>query len=354
MTARSPIAVWYEHPDWFRPLFRELERRGLPHVRLHAAEHRYDPAGRGPDIALLLNRMSPSAHLRGHGAAVSHTLAYLEHLARRGLRVVNGLRAFRTEISKARQIGLMDSLELSHPATRVVDAPDQVSEAARELRFPVLVKANRGGSGAGIRRYESPAELGAAAAAGEVALGPDGTALVQELVPARGGHITRVEVLDGDFLYAIRVHRSGDDFDLCPADLRCAYDGGGATGDAAPPASGDGDGDATRPGEPDDRPSVEAATPPDRVIRDVERLTRAAGIEVGGVEYLVDDRDGTVRYYDVNALSNFVAEPERVVGFDPFRRMVDWLEREAWAPGARSRDGWSDRERRGSPAGGRA
>lgn len=327
---RAPIAVWYEHPDWFRPLFRELERRGLPFVRLHAAEHRFDPAGERPDFALFLNRMSPSAYLRGHGAAVAHTLAYLEHLARRGVRVVNGLRAFRTEISKARQIDLMESLGLPHPATRVIAGPGQATEAARDLRFPVLVKANRGGSGAGIRRYDTPAELRAAASAGELDPGPDGTALVQERVPARGGHITRVEVLGGSFLYAIRVHPAGDTFDLCPADL-CATSGGGepAGGAAAPAPEGDAAGTST-PGGGDDRPSVEAATPPDRVLRAVERLTRAAGIEVGGVEYLVDDRDGTVRFYDVNALSNFVADPERVVGFDPFRRMADWLEREAW------------------------
>ena len=28
------IAIYHEHPDWFRPLFAELERRGLPYVRL--------------------------------------------------------------------------------------------------------------------------------------------------------------------------------------------------------------------------------------------------------------------------------------------------------------------------------
>ncbi len=55
----------------------------------------------------------------------------------------------------------------------------------------------------------------------------------------------------------------------------------------------------------------------------------AAGIELGGVEYMVDDRDGRRVYYDINALSNFVADGQRVVGFDPFVRLADWLEREA-------------------------
>ena len=48
-TAERPIAIYYEHPDWFRPLFQALDRRGVPYVRLDAARHRFDAAdGRPP------------------------------------------------------------------------------------------------------------------------------------------------------------------------------------------------------------------------------------------------------------------------------------------------------------------
>lgn len=326
-----PVAIWYEHPRWFRPLFRELERRGRPFVRLHAMEHRFDPDDGPPGWSLFFNRMSPSAHLRGHGAAVAHTLAYLEHLEDAGVPVVNGLRAFRTEISKARQVRLMASLGLSHPATRVVADVDQARRAAAEIGYPVLVKANRGGSGAGIRRFADADELEAAAVGGEVDLGPDGTALVQDFVPARGNTITRVETLGGSFLYAIRVHLTGETFDLCPADICRTSDGRALAGDrdAEGPEGGAGGRPGDGAGEPggDDGLAVEAVDPPEEVIRSVEELVAAAGIDVGGVEYLVDDRDGTVRFYDVNALSNFVADAEEVVGFDPHARLVDWLER---------------------------
>ncbi len=43
----------------------------------------------------------------------------------------------------------------------------------------------------------------------------------------------------------------------------------------------------------------------------------------------MDDRDGTLMYYDINALSNFVADAPRIVGFDPHVRLVDFLEEEA-------------------------
>ena len=50
-----------------------------------------------------------------------------------------------------------------------------------------------------------------------------------------------------------------------------------------------------------------------------------AGIDVGGIESMIDDRDGQRVYYDVNALSNFVADAPRVIGFDPHARLVDFL-----------------------------
>jgi hypothetical protein len=67
------------------------------------------------------------------------------------------------------------------------------------------------------------------------------------------------------------------------------------------------------------------------VIDEVELIMSAAGIEIGGVEYIIDGRDGQRYYYDINALSNFVADATRVIGFDPFVQLADWLEHEAAA-----------------------
>ena len=64
-------------------------------------------------------------------------------------------------------------------------------------------------------------------------------------------------------------------------------------------------------------------------IAQVEAISQRAGLDVGGIEYLIDDRDGKHYFYDVNALSNFVADPENVVGFNPWVTLVDYLERRA-------------------------
>jgi hypothetical protein len=80
---------------------------------------------------------------------------------------------------------------------------------------------------------------------------------------------------------------------------------------------------------------VEAASPSAEIIAQVEHLARAADLDVGGIEYLIDDRDGRHYFYDINALSNFVADAERVVGFDPFVRLVDYLEARVYAAAGR-------------------
>ncbi|HEY0036479.1 MAG TPA: hypothetical protein VGB66_07300, partial [Longimicrobium sp.] len=83
---------------------------------------------------------------------------------------------------------------------------------------------------------------------------------------------------------------------------------------------------------------VERAEVDPEIVAAIERVARRSFLDVGGIEFLVDDRDGKWYVYDVNALSNFVADAPNVIGFDPFARLADWLEREAeGAEAARAR-----------------
>ena len=313
-----PIAIYYEHPDWFRPLFAELDRRGTHYVKIDARRHFYDPSQTEREYGVLFNRMSPSAYLRSDHPGIFYTLGYLAHLERLGTRVLNGTKAFTTETSKALQLTQLESLGLAYPKARVIGDPNATPAASDGLRFPVVVKANIGGSGAGVVRYDRREELASAAETGQIDLGIDKTALVQEFVPARDGRITRVETLGGKYLYAIHVYTSGDSFNLCPADICQTVDGAALARSEAAAA------DAPRNGL-----RVEGCTPPADVIANVERIMHGAGIDVGGIEYMIDDRDGTLVYYDINALSNFVADAPRVIGFDPFARLADYLEEAA-------------------------
>ncbi len=308
----SPLAIFYEHPDWFRPLFAELSRRDVPFVTLDAAKHSYDPSERSVPYGLVFNRASPSAYLRGKRQTTFHTLSWLRHLERLGVPVVNGSAAYTVEISKAYQLEVLDELGVPYPASRVINDGARALEAAAGLRYPVLVKANVGGSGAGIERFATAEALAEGVARG-LDLGVDGSALVQEAAPLRGGSILRVEVLGGEVLYGIKVYPEEGSFNLCPGDACQGPDGRDLVRGACAV-------DAAR-----NKLRVEAFSPSREVSDWVLQIARRVKLDVGGIELLVDDRDGRPYVYDINALSNFVADGPNVVGFDPFVRLVDYL-----------------------------
>jgi hypothetical protein len=321
-----PIGVLYENEAWLEPTFASLDAVGAPYERLFAANAVFDPASGAPEWSLAVNKISPSSYLRDHAPAIGFGRAFLPFLEERGVPVVNGSAAFDLETSKARQLLLLGALGVRAPSARVITHPSLAARAAEGLRFPVIVKPNVGGSGALMRRFETLGELRAGTAA--IDLGPDRTGLVQEYLASGDGSIVRIEFLDGEFLYAIRITNERDeDFNLCPADicdveLASPPENPGGTRRAASPATFDNnplDAAAKRPLR------IEAFDPPGEMIDTVLRIARAGRLDVGGVEYLVAARDALPYVYDINALSNFVTDAPSLVGFDPHARFARWL-----------------------------
>ena len=291
------LAVLYEHPAWFAPLFAALERRGVEH-RAIRPDGDWDPADPNPPARVIFNRIAMSSFLRDEEHPIFFTAAMLDHWRRNGARIINGPSVLAIDSSKARQLSLFASLGLHTPATRVIRRAADALGAAKAIGFPLLVKANVGGAGAGIVRFDTIEELSQAVETRTLPRSIDGVLLVQAYVPARGGTSMRIETLDRRFLYAIKVNGGGA-FDLCPADA-CQIDGAPITMTAVEPSA--------------------------ELIGAAEAIAEAAGLDVGGVEVIIDDRDGLPRFYDFNALSNFVARPLEVLGWDPHERLVDYLE----------------------------
>jgi RimK-like ATP-grasp domain len=294
----ADLAVFYEHPQWFEPLFRELDRRGVAWTAIPIQGHTFDPADPRPPAPVILNRLAMSSFLRQEEHALFYSLAALAHWEGLGGRVINGPGVLAYDLSKARQLSLFGRCGLDIPKTRVAHRREDVPRLAVEVGFPVMVKVNVGGSGAGMIRYENAEELEAAVADKLTPVGVDGVTLVQEYVPAREARVIRCEVLDGKLLYAIALNGAGSTFDLCPADV-CMVDKPTIT--------------------------IEAFNPPPQIVAAVERIAAAARMDVGGIEYMIDDRDGRPKFYDLNALSNFVANPLQVLGYDPHEPFVSWL-----------------------------
>jgi carbamoylphosphate synthase large subunit len=298
MPTSPALAIVYEHPEWFKPLFAALDRRGIDYKAFPFENHRFDIADRRAPAPVVFSRLAMSSFLRQDEHPIFYAQALYAHWELNGAHVINGSKALAIDANKARQLSVIQSLGLDIPATRVVHRQADIVEATNGLRFPVIVKVNIGGSGAGVSRYDSIVELRQAVADGSTPRGIDSVLLVQEYVPAKDRHMVRMETLDGKFLYAIALNTDGGTFDLCPADV-CLIDKPTVTVQEFKP----------------DAVAIEAA----------EAIAQAAGLDIGGIEFMIDERDGARRFYDINGLSNFVADPLHVLGWDPHEKLVDYL-----------------------------
>jgi glutathione synthase/RimK-type ligase-like ATP-grasp enzyme len=306
------LIVLHEHPEWQKPLFAALESRGLPFAAFdvtHAAFSNHQP----PLAPLYFNQASPSAYVRGNTRAVPLAIAYMRTLELLGVRVLNGADVFALELSKSVQATLLRTLGIDTPRSITFNDPSSLRSFANDIKWPALLKPDQGGSGARIHVVESFEQVEAIFKSDPLIWLPDNLFLLQEYLPHDPEQgIIRLEFLGGELLYAMRVKTHGR-FNLCPSPVCNPETGAGV---------------CAVPEEP-----IAAAPPveffsyrevPRDAVDTAKRIVRAAGLDVGGIEYLETDDRRRV-FYDINANSNLRPSVAAEWGFDPFERVVDYL-----------------------------
>src|SRR4051812_34993392 len=310
----TDLIVLHEHPEWQKPLFAALERRGVSFEPFDVTRASFSNV-EAPRARLYFNQASPSAYLRGNTRAVPLALAYMRTLDLLGARVLNGADVFALELSKSAQATLLHTLGIDGPRSLTFNDAAALRAHAGEIQWPALLKPDQGGSGARIQVVESFEEVEAIFARDPSNWLPDNLFLLQEYLPHdpdRG--IVRLEFLGGELLYAMRVVTHGR-FNLCPSPV-CNPD--------------DGEGVCAVPEAAVDAPPVEFVPYPDvpgDAVETAKRIVRAARLDVGGIEYL-ETTTGRRVFYDINANSNLRPSVAAAFGFDPFDRVVDYLLRE--------------------------
>src|SRR5258707_258081 len=83
------LVVLHEHPEWQKPLFAALTRRGVSFEAFDVSRAAFSN-DEPPAAALYFNQASPSAYLRGNTRAVPLALALMRSLEMMGARVLNG------------------------------------------------------------------------------------------------------------------------------------------------------------------------------------------------------------------------------------------------------------------------
>ncbi len=301
MSDDAELIVLYENDRWQQPLFDVLDRRGMPYGKIDLKRGAIAPDSRNGAL-LYFNQASPSAYVRGNTRAVPFALALIEDLEAQGARVINGSKAFRIELSKMAQIGLLRRLGIPHPRTWAFNDVSSLRQRASDAVFPALLKPNQGGSGARMRKVESFDQVEELLQAEPELWLPDHLLLLQEYLvhDDRGQGIVRMEFLGGELLYAIRVISRGN-FNLCPSEECNPTDATEASPTFVP------------------YPEV-----PAEAVSQGRRLFQAAGLDVGAVEYL-ETAEGRRYFYDLNANSNLRSTIGEHFGFDPFERVADYL-----------------------------
>lgn len=304
------VLVLFEHPDWQRPLFSALEANGVRYDALDLKAASF-AAGELPRARVVFNQASPSAYVRGNARAVPLALALLKALEAAGRTVLNGHRAFALELSKTAQAALLHRLGIRTPRSFVFNDLDALRArvgADPSWRWPALLKPEQGGSGARIAKVASYDELRAHVEGTRGIWEPDGLLLLQEYFehdPARG--IVRMEFLEGELLYAMRVVSHGR-YNLCPSET-------------CNPSEGEGACEVPSPAPPVEFYAFRDVPP--EAVAEGARVVSSCGIDIGGVEYL--ESNGERVFYDVNANSNLRAPIALEHGFDPFDRVARWL-----------------------------
>jgi hypothetical protein len=275
------LHVIHENPDWYAPLAAAFDAAGVPHQPWLLGEGMLD-LDDTPPAGVYWSRTSASSHTRGHPLAKDQARGVLSWLAAHGRRVVNGRRVLELEVSKVDQLIALRAAGFDVPRTLAVAGTSELAAAARKLPAPFICKHNQGGKGLGVRLFDSHEEFDDYLSSADCEPPVDGIWLLQEYLRAAEPRITRVELVGGEFIYALTADTALGGFQLCPADA-CAVDQGPAP-------------DLFALRRDFDHP----------VIGRYLDFARRQGIEIVGFEF-IETADGRLVTYDINTTTNYNA-----------------------------------------------
>lgn len=280
------VHVIHENAEWLPPFADAFDAQGVPWEEWHLDGGALDLDAAPPD-GVFYSRMSASSHTRGHVRSKEHTRSVLSWLESHGRRVVNGRHVIELEMSKVAQHAALRAAGFDVPRTIAVIGADGLGEQARRLSLPFITKHNQGGKGLGVQRFDSYEAFDSHVAGSRFEAPVDHTLLLQEYVAPAESFITRVEIVGGAFLYALKADTSHG-FELCPADICTVHDEFCPTGEHAAQIFSH-------------REDIDADTP---LVRRYLDFARSWDIEIAGFEF-IETADGRQVTYDVNTNTNY-------------------------------------------------
>jgi hypothetical protein len=164
----------------------------------------------------------------------------------------------------------------------------------------------------GIQKFTSKRSLADAIGEKSLIMPSDNLLILQEFIQPKENNIIRVETINGKVIYAMKVFTPGT-FNLCPSDS-CDIERGETKNEIGYCVANPGD--SVRFELFRDIPS--------EIVKAIEKTVQKAGLECGGVEYLVDQK-GDWFVYDINALSILRSSFKQEYGIDGWGMLADFF-----------------------------
>ena len=237
----------------------------------------------------IINRVSDAADPVAFKLAVT-LLKAARHC---GIPIFNGPEAYTLCANKFCHHVLFQRAGVATPPSRIITANSDpgnlldcitTTNEVEDLRYPLLLKPNAGGFGAGIHRLDDESSSDALMTRDKLAT-PDGIRIVQNYIRPSDGYIYRVWFLNGRVQCAVKRSVQEDN----PNDLTTGCAGGSVC--------------QRRPTPTHRSPSFTACSVPPNIHKDVTQIiAQLADAHAGSIEYLYDDSERPL-YFDLNLLS---------------------------------------------------
>jgi glutathione synthase/RimK-type ligase-like ATP-grasp enzyme len=271
--SENPVGVFYEHPFEYNLLVTELNTRKVPVVQISPSTHDFSPGAVEIPYSLIFNDLSSPIGFQRDPKALQQRINFTRHLELNDLRfaqgrIVNGSVAIETLSNRARQLSVFSSLNLPFPKTRIVNSLDKLISILPEFVFPVLVKPNDTWKTLPVLRFETLSALVDAIVKNQLPFEND-LLLVQEYHKPKGDNIVRVDTINGRVVTAQKIHTIREPLPLWPVEHRAEY-----------------------------------FQPSEEIVQAVESIIRTARIDVGAVEYFVDQKSNNAIFYSIRPHSN--------------------------------------------------
>ena len=152
------IYLIHENKKWLQPLESILKEKNIPYDDWLMVDREINLYNSPPE-GIFFNRMSASSHSRGNRYSPELTTGLISWLEANDRFVVNGSNAQRLELSKMVQYSELNVVGLKVPNTICSTTLTGILEAAKILKFPLIIKHNRAGMGIGVRLFHSIKEM---------------------------------------------------------------------------------------------------------------------------------------------------------------------------------------------------